>query len=232
MAWPTETWIVFVAAGTGVTPGTGQVLLLQDPGASAALPVYAPGAHSNSPLTVNGNTFNVGWTNTSTTADGARDRNSGVDPRLTGAHFSGLSGSIFGCQIQAGIAAGKYGFRLAITDQGNNGFGAGTITLSDANGTLTTITVASQTGTKVVDASGAVFATGSAWASASGGTQIQLTTSDTSNGNGGMLLQLSFSANLPLAAVGLQYLGVASSAGVRRNAMSGGMQNMSGGMRG
>lgn len=209
MAWTTTSWINLRQTLAFVTDGTGQVCNPQSPGAAFGLPDYNTAGHTNSPLSVNANSFNCGWNSGTGDPDGCRDRSATVDPRLAGAHFTDASGTQFALEIQAGNSAGQYKIWLGITDQGNNGFPAGTLTISDANGTLATVIMTAQVGRQVCDAAGTIYANAAAWVAAAGGggNPITVTTTDTSNGSGGPLIKLSSSVNTPIATVGIQFLG-------------------------
>jgi hypothetical protein len=210
VAWTTPTWIDLRDTAAYVTDPTGAGPLPADPASNLSLPDYSLAGHTNSPLTINGNTFNAGWNVGATQVDGARDRSSSVsDKRLAGMHLSGTHV----LSIQAGNAAGVYNIWLGVTDQSGYGFPAGTITIADAHGTLTTVTLPSghSSGTAVCDATGTAYATAALWASANpvagGGSYISLTTTDTSNGNGGPLLTFTTSVSLPMSTVGIQFAG-------------------------
>lgn len=202
MAWTTKTGVDCRASVASVSDPSGCVCLPDDAG-SLNLALYTPGAHSNSPLTVNGNTFNCGW---SSNVDGARDRSTTVDHRLAGKQ--GSSANTF--QMQVGTAPGLYKLWLGFTDQTTGTAGALSATVSDANGTLFQVTsAAALSTTAVVDATSALYSTDAAWAATadtSGVAQI-ISTTDTSNGNGGWLLKiLCNNANTPLAHVAVQQI--------------------------
>src|ERR1700674_1001947 len=98
MAWTTYTAVNFRNLVADTSENAGEVCLASDPLNPLSIPSYAPGTHSNSPLTVNGNTFNIGWT-TGGGQDGARTRTvntpSSSDHRLAGKHGGVVSaGSI------------------------------------------------------------------------------------------------------------------------------------------
>lgn len=210
MAWTTTSWINLRATLAFVTDGTGQVCNPQNPTFPTSLPDYNTAGHTNSPLSVNGNSFNCGWSGVAAAdEDGCRDRSATVDVRLAGFHATDLSGTQFPLFIQAGTSAGLYKIWLGITDQGNNGFAAGTLTIADANGTLATVAITAQSGLQVCDAAGTIYANAAAWAAAGGGggNSITIATTDTSNGNGGPLLKLSSTVSTPIATVGIQFLG-------------------------
>ena len=201
MAWTTKTGVNLRATTVFVTDPSGSVCLPDD-GGTGNNPLYTPGAHSNSPLTVNGNTFNVGWTSN---VDGARDRSTSVDARLAGRQ--GASANTF--ELQCGASAGLYKIWLGISDQTNGSSGAVSCQVSDANGVLFTATsVAALSTTGVVDAQSVLYASDTAWAATAdtSGTAQIVSTTDTSNGNGGPLLQFLINANTPLAHVAVQQI--------------------------
>ena len=212
-AWTTLTGIDLRCTSAYVTDPAGNVGLPQAVGGSCTISPYS-GTGTNSPLSVNSNSFSAGWSNSGISTDGARDGSTGVDHRLAGMQFPDVSGTFYNFQVQMGTAAGSYKLWLGISDQRNNGFPAGTITISDANGTLTTVTCSSQTGLQVCDATGTIYATATAWAAATGGAgnSVTVTSTDTSNGNGGPQLKLTFSANMPLSYLGMQFTGGGASA--------------------
>ena len=208
MAWTTKKGVILHATSGFITVPGGCVELLQDPSSSLDLPVYTPGSHSNSPLTLDSDSFNMGW-NITPPISGARDDSSGVsDVRLCG-HHSVASQAL---RIQMGTAAGQYRMWFGLANIGNGNATTGTITVSDANGTWFTITVPTWTANQVVDAQGTKFTNAAAWDAASDGTGVGITstTTDTSNGNGGPLVSVVASANIPISFVGMQYLGSAS----------------------
>lgn len=212
MAWTTIKWINMRILTAYVTDGANEVCLQSYNGGADQEPPPYTGANSNSPLTLNGDSFNAGWPGSTSAAGIARDRSASVDARLAGFQMGDASTTLT-FQLQAGTAAGTYKIWLGVTDQGGYGFPAGTITIADALGTLTTVTLPSghSSGTAVCDATGAVSANAAAWATANpaagGGNFISVTTTDTSNGNGGPLLKFTCSAPLPLATVGILYTG-------------------------
>lgn len=212
MAWTTYTAVNFRNTLAFAADNAGEVALVHT-GADGTLPVYTPGVGSNSPLTVNGNTFNIGWL---TSSDGTRDRSvnipSSSDHRLAGCHFTNASRTL---QMQFGNAPGTYRIWAGISDQ-SSGTANLQFALSDANGaiaggTQTALTGLSGQPAKVYDILGNLYATGAAWAAASGGAgnYLQFTTTDTSNGNGGPLLRLVCADGTnatPIAHIAIQFL--------------------------
>ena len=94
MSWSTISWINFRQTLAFVTDGAGQVCNPQNPAFSFGLPDYNNAGHTNSPLVVNGNSFNCGWNGVAGgDKDGCRDRDATVDPRLAGLHATNLSGT-------------------------------------------------------------------------------------------------------------------------------------------
>jgi hypothetical protein len=177
------------------------------------LPPY-DGLYKNSPLVANGNQFNVGWVNTSNhtspwPTDAARVFTS-TDNRIMGGHQPTFSGSL---KWQVGTSPGTYNVWLAAWSK--NG---GTLTIKDSLTTLKTITIPQTAGgvtpTAIVDATGALYSPISNWSAVTsaansvtgtwGGTPVQITTADTSNGNGGPMLYFDCGAN----SVGLSYVAV------------------------
>ena len=83
--------------------------------------VVAPGSGAKGPshptsVTIDGDTFNVGYT-AGAGLDGARNRSTGVDARLAGCHFEANS-SATRARFRIDLpAAGTYEIRLAIGDQ-------------------------------------------------------------------------------------------------------------------
>jgi len=170
------------------------------------IPPYS-GPYSNSPLTANCNTFNIGWS-ISWPFDYCRVFSSS-DSRIHGAHQPTLSSSL---QWQVGTTPGTYQLWLAAYSP--NG---GTITVSDANALLATIQVPATTGgntpSQVVDATGhvdtvanwaAVQSTANGITGLWGGNPISIVTADNSNGNGGPMLR--FAPTPGAKGVGLSYL--------------------------
>lgn len=105
MAWTTQKWINLRDTAAYVTDGSGQVVLAN--GVDTSLLAYPQS------LSINGDTFNVGWT-TGAGNDGERDKNSALDPRLAGFHFSSNSAgspSILKVEMLGGV--GQYEIRLA-----------------------------------------------------------------------------------------------------------------------
>lgn len=214
MAWTTYTAVNFRQTLAFCTDNAGEVALLDNPILTQQLPYYTPGANSRSPLSINGNTFNIGWPSVS--ADGVRDRSanqpSSSDHRLAGSHFA-TSKTL---TMQFGSAAGIYRIWMGVTDQSNGAANVGW-TLSDANGAIAGGAQSGLTGlngqsAKVYDILGNLYATGAAWAAAAGGAgnYLPFTTTDTSNGNGGPLLQLAIGASItPIAHIAIQYMGAA-----------------------
>jgi hypothetical protein len=159
---------------------------------------------------VNGDTFNVGWSSpASGNPDGTRNRSTGVDVRLAGMqYYIGFTGTF---RMQAGTAAGNYKVWAGFSDQTNGTGGTVTFTLSDANGTIKSSSgLSALSSTGVYDINGNLYANAAAWAAAadSAGVAYPFTTSDTTNGNGGPLLSLA--TNGPLAYFAVQYLGPSS----------------------
>jgi hypothetical protein len=183
---------------------------LPDDAGSFNLPVYTPGAHSNSPLTINGNSFNCGWQ--ASGLDGARNRSTGVDARCAGRQGA-LNTGTYTFTIQAGTAAGQYKFWIACCDIGNGTTTAPTMTLNDANGLLATITgSAALTANQVMGADGTIYTNAAAWAATTdtSGVSITVNSTDTSNGNGGPLFNFTTTNTYsPLAHVAIQYIAAA-----------------------
>jgi hypothetical protein len=197
------------------TDNAGEICLPGNPSSASALPVYAPGANSNSPLTLDGDSFNVGWVVGQATAafDLAASTPSASDHRLAGTHRPDAA-TTRSFQIQAGTAAGFYRVWAAFCAIGVGTTGAVNFTLSDANGTLISQSaLAALATTNVYDINGNFYATGVGWSNAAdgGGVGFTFLTTDTSNGNGGPLLTLQCVAPCPLSNFAIQYLGTSIS---------------------
>jgi len=211
MAWTTKKTVILLQTASFATPNAGEICLEDDPAASGDNPIYTAGAHSNSPLTLDGDAFAIGWDNSG--LDGARDRNANVpsvsDHRLAGRQGYNSGSSVL--NVQLGVAAGLYRFWAAFCDQGNGTGGTLSWVLSDANGALISRAgLTALTSDQVYDINGTLYATGAAWAAAADGSGVGFTfaTTDTSNGNGGPLIALQCSnGNTPLSSISFQYLG-------------------------
>lgn len=215
MSWLNKKGINLRATLAFVTDPAGSVCLSQDPVFTLDIPAYS-GADASGPLTLDSDTFSCGWVLTSgganvSSTDGCRDRTTGVDKRLAGRQCS-LSATACSLKLQCGISPGQYKIWIGATDQGNGTPGAVSITVRDAGGTLATISSgAALTANQVLGADNTVYSTAAAWAATSdtSGNSITVTSTDTSNGNGGPLLFFDCGASnaAPLAHVAVQFLG-------------------------
>src|SRR5215472_606886 len=162
MAWTTKTGINLRQSLAFVTDPGGTVCLPGKSGAAASISPYS-GTGNNNPLTVNSNTFNVGWVKTSDrtapSADGARNRSTSVDARLAGAQCSFTSTNCT-LQIQVGTVAGTYKMWIGIGSQSvGTGTTSGSVPVYDATGSaaspLFSIALpASISGNQFIDAAG------------------------------------------------------------------------------
>jgi hypothetical protein len=179
---------------------------VSDPGGTIAIYGNQGGntpLYSSSSWTLDSDTFKAGATSA---VDGMRNRNAGVDARLAGQYFN--NSNTF--QLQLGTAPGNYKIWIGFTNQNGTGYAAQTITVADANGTLFTLGILVQTGSQVADANNTVYATAAAWAATAdtSGTSQTITSTDTSNGNGGPLITISSSVNsaMALSHLAVQYI--------------------------
>jgi hypothetical protein len=205
MAWTSIHGVEFRGTAAYVSTGANDVVL--DTGGSPGALVSYPQSKS-----VHGDTFNVGWS-TGSGSDGGRDRSLAVDVRLAGMSY--LIGGTGVFRMQAGTAAGSYKVWAGFSDQ-TNGSGVGTFSLADANGTIISSTgLGSLAASGVYDINGNLYASAALGAAAadSAGVAYTFVTSDTTNGNGGPLLELTV-VNTPLAYFAVQYLGAADSSGL------------------
>lgn len=209
MTWTTKKGINFRDTSAYVADNSGETYL--DGDGSFNLRAYPVSK------TLDGDTFNIGWS-AGGGDDGSRDRDSGVDARLAGMHFSG-SGGVKTFKMQAGSAAGNYKIWAGFTDQGNGTGGTVGFTIRDSNGTIISQTGLTALGsTEVYDVNGNLYASDSAWAGAADGAGIAytFTTSDTTNGNGGPFIYIDIpDANARLAHFAIQYLGAGGSSTIQ-----------------
>ena len=199
------------------------VAYVSDPTATVCLPGLGGGstdlpAYSSSSLSLGGDTFTVGWVVTATGADvggaedGARNESASVDARLAGWQVNRTDTTPESLKCQFGTAAGSYKIWLGVCHQGGATTSATSIVIRDSNGTLATVT---GTGTipqgSVCDATGTTL-TNAAWTGTpdTTGTHITVTTTDTSNGNGGPFIYFDCGSdstfNNPLAHVSVQFV--------------------------
>jgi hypothetical protein len=221
MAWTTKTGINLRSTTAFVTDPGGTVAMIGANGGSNAIAGYA-GSGNNNPLTVNGNTFSIGWVKTSdrsnvgTGIDGARNRSTGVDARLAGAQCSFTSTNCT-LQVQLGNSRGPYKIWLGIGSQGvGTGTTSGSIPVYDALGSasspLFSIALpASISSNQFIGADGTVYASAAAWAATAdtSGASVTFVSNDASNGNGGPLISLDcggLSGNAPIAHIAFQYV--------------------------
>lgn len=134
MAWTTKKTINLRSTVAFATDNAGEICLPGDTSVNSDNPPYT-GAGSSSPLTLDGDSFNAGWTSAD---DGARNRSanrpSSSDHRLAGKQGGADHSLTF--QLQAGTAPGSYRIWAAFTDQTNGTSAAPVFSLTDANGTL------------------------------------------------------------------------------------------------
>jgi hypothetical protein len=211
MAWTSKKTVNLRDTVAFATDNANEICLPADPLVGGDNPLYTPGTHSRSPLTLHTDSFNIGWN--ATGLDGARDRSANVpsagDHRLAGKQ--GYNSGSSTLTVQLGTAAGQYRFWAAFCDQTNGTAGTLSWVLADAGGTITSQTgKTALTANQVYDINGNLYTDGAGWAAAADGSGVgfTFTTSDTSNGNGGPLITLQCSnANTPLSSVSFQYLG-------------------------
>jgi hypothetical protein len=213
MAWTNKKGFNFRSTIGFATDNAGEIAVLQNTSFVNDLPPYS-GTGAVSPLTLDGDTFSIGWNHND---DGARDRSANIpsssDHRLAGIHAPLGTVSGLTLKIQAGTAPGNYKVWAGFCDQGNGTPGTVSFTLRDSNGTLTSQSgLAALTSNQVYDIKGNKYTTGANWAAASDGAGVAFTfsTSDTSNGNGGPFIFLDIgngTTYTPLSHFAIQYLG-------------------------
>ena len=212
MTWTTKKTINFRTTIGFTTDNAGEIMMGGNPGDGSIDTTLATYPVSR---TLDGDTFNIGWS-VGNGVDGARNRTaadpSASDHRLAGVNFSsGTAVATF--KLQMGTASGQYKIWLAIHDNSNGTAAAQDWVIRDSSTTfLTKTNLTALTTTQAYDINGTLYADGPAWAASTDGTgtSLTITTSDTSNGNGGpfLFVDIGTSARSTLLAnLAVQFLG-------------------------
>jgi len=206
MAWTTKKGFNFRYTLAYVTDNAGEIAVIADTNSLRSYPQS---------LTLDSDTFNVGWT-VGGGNDGGRDRStsspSSSDHRTAGVQANTSANAVYTWRIDAGTAAGQYKLWMALCDIGNGTGGTVTFAVRDSNGTLVSQSaLAALTSNQVYDINGVKYSTAAAWAAAAdgAGTAITVNTTDTGNGNGGPIFYIDIgtaSALAPLSHFAVQYL--------------------------
>lgn len=209
MAWTTQKWLNLRSTAGYVTDGSGQSPVF-DISVPNALPVYPTS------VTIDGDTFNVGWDSFS---DGARNRANTLDPRIAGTHFipnSAGSPRIFRIDLLGG--SGTYEIRMASGDP--EGFGGTNPHIKIYDDTTLKNTISGTGGiVNFMDSSGSDYSA-AAWPGSNSALTVAFSSTTAPGSNPKLLIYCGDTAtagNTALNAVGIIKLGGGSAAASKVN---------------